>query len=576
MAWPSIADFSNAVLNPIASFDDPQLKRGQPALDRSGRALGYTGSFARVYQVRSGGRDFAVRCFTSEVRDHQRRYNQLSQYLRSVNPPGFVEFDYQPRGIRSLGEWYPIVKMDWVNGQTLDEFVENNLRDSNTLKRISDKWREIAIELQRRDIAHNDLQHGNVIVQQGGPIWLVDYDGIFLPEFRGSDSPEIGHQNFQHPLRTGKDYAQHVDNFPALVIYLSLLAVAADPGLWDRNRRFNNGDNLILKKSDFQCPATSECFRALKNSPSDDVRNLAQKLETFCSRPVADVPTLQSILQSGRTAKPKAALSPYQKLIQERQQKDKSKIDCQDFIQFCISMDGQEMRTLRQGTRFRIKVNQSASILYFTPTTSGKARTCPQTEVERFLNHFEETQSQSTRDYQRPITNNASYLIAVLNRYLHNTPSAPTVRPTKAAGSLTEIPETGHEKADAYRELQTAQSELQTVQRQATEAKAKADKELQAEQAARRKAEADKDKAETQLQAEQAARRKAEADKDKAETQLQLKQIAWRKAEADKAQALSWAQQMRAELQTTRAELQTTRAKLEKYSNSWFGGKLKR
>ena len=238
MPWPSITDFTDAIATPKLSFSGSELEEGRPEFHpRSGRPMVYSGNFASVYPVVSGQGKYAVRCFTSEIKDQQERYNQMSDYLKREKPPGFVEFEYKARGIRVKGHWYPIVKMEWVNGDSLSVRVRKILSDSSAMRALADRWRETVKELQHRDIAHNDLQHGNVMVRDDGFIRLVDYDGIFLPQYRGQASPEIGHQNFQHPGRTDKDYDGYVDNFPALVIYVSLLALAADHRLWEE---FNN------------------------------------------------------------------------------------------------------------------------------------------------------------------------------------------------------------------------------------------------------------------------------------------------------------------------------------------------
>ena len=118
----------------------------------------------------------------------------------------------------------------------------------------------------------------------------MDYDGIFLPNFRGEPSPELGHQHYQHPNRTTDDYDDQVDNFPALVIYLSLLSLSYDPGLW---RRFYTQENLLLSKSDYADPANSECFNALKGSLGATVRYLARYQEECCALPVNQVPELE-------------------------------------------------------------------------------------------------------------------------------------------------------------------------------------------------------------------------------------------------------------------------------------------
>ena len=294
MPWPSVTDFTAAIQNPAICFDDPELTGGQAEPNPRGMPSVYSGNFAAVYPVSAGNRKFAVRCFTREVKDQKERYEHLDAYLRAILPPAFVDFEFHQQGIRVQGQWYPIVKMEWVNGEPLDKYVRSHLNTPNLLYRVAARWRGVASSLQGLNIAHNDLQHGNVMVQNDGSIRLVDYDGIFLPRYKGESSPEIGHHNFQHPNRTADDYDELTDNFSAIVIYLSLLALAAAPGLW---QNFNNADNLIFTKADYADPANSKCFRALKNSPSPTVKHLAEYLEECCAWPLERIPYLESILE---------------------------------------------------------------------------------------------------------------------------------------------------------------------------------------------------------------------------------------------------------------------------------------
>ena len=305
MAWPGIAEFSSAIQNPVRCFADPELSSGELAVyDRGGRAgmpVVSAGNFAAVYRVSNQGRSFAVRCFTRAVNDQHTRYGQLDTFLRATLPPAFVEFEYLEQGILVAGDWYPLVKMEWVNGEPMNKFVESNLNTPNSLQIVAARWRGLVSALGSLNIAHNDLQHGNVMVQQDRSLRLVDYDAMFLPQYAGQASPENGHQHFQHPLKTSQNYNESVDNFPALVIYLSLMALAADPGLWDR---FYNDDNLLLRRVDYGDPANSQCFQALKSSQDDTVRYLTAYLEQCCSFQVEAVPNLESILntQQGQPA----------------------------------------------------------------------------------------------------------------------------------------------------------------------------------------------------------------------------------------------------------------------------------
>lgn len=308
MPWPSETDFTGAIQNPDKCFEDPELSGGQVGLKPTGMPLIWSGTFASVYKVTGSRQSFAVRCFSYEVKDQGQRYGELGNYLTTgARPDAFVRFEYLERGIRVRGEWFPVVKMAWVEGSSLDKFVENNLTSPAVLQDMCARWRGANGSLRGLGIAHNDLQHGNVMVQGDDAIRLVDYDGIFLPRFRGETSPELGHPHYQHPLRTVNDYDEQVDNFPALVIYLSLLALMADSGLW---QKFYNGKNLLLTKADFANPENSECFSALKNSPDNAVRHLARRLEEFCSVPAGQVPDLESILNDAPAASAPAQTPP--------------------------------------------------------------------------------------------------------------------------------------------------------------------------------------------------------------------------------------------------------------------------
>ncbi len=294
MSWPALTDFSDAVQNPRLCFQGTELEAGKVAVNQRGLPLVFSGNFACVYSVSVGNRKYAVRCFTRAITDQQSRYGQLDAYLKDVLPPAFVYFEYLDRGISFKGDWYPIVKMEWVDGEPLSKFVGSRLNEPDTLRRIAGRWRGgTTASLRGLRIAHNDLQHGNVMVQTDGNIRLVDYDGIFLPQFRGERSPELGHKNYQHPQRSSEDYDDYVDNFPSLVIYLSLLAIASDPGLWS----FYNDDNLIFTRNDFADPGKSPLFDLLKKSPDQTVAKLTERLENYCALPVEKVPDLEAALQ---------------------------------------------------------------------------------------------------------------------------------------------------------------------------------------------------------------------------------------------------------------------------------------
>ena len=77
---------------------------------------------------------------------------------------------------------------------------------------------------------------------------------------------------------------QHVwdrwlDTFSALVIYLSLVALGKDPGLW---LALYNSKNLLFAKNDFFPPFTTEAWKQLAALADPQVDELARKLQECC------------------------------------------------------------------------------------------------------------------------------------------------------------------------------------------------------------------------------------------------------------------------------------------------------
>ncbi len=290
MPWPTPQDYNEAIQNPRSSFDDPDLRAGVPELTPLGLPRPITGNFASVYRVHCAGKDWAVRCFWRDFDDLQQRYAAISAHLQSAQLPYTVGFQYLPRGIKVRGQWYPILKMEWVEGQLLNEYVEQHLHDPAALRRLADRWRDMVRALERATLAHGDLQHGNVLVKNG-ELKLVDYDGMYVPALAGKGSHELGHQHYQHPLRSGVDFGPGMDRFSAWTIYLSLVSVAAEPALWTAAQA---GDEcLLLRKSDYDHLASSSTLALLERHADPEVRRLTERFAMALRCPPMQVPALE-------------------------------------------------------------------------------------------------------------------------------------------------------------------------------------------------------------------------------------------------------------------------------------------
>ncbi|MBX9686688.1 MAG: hypothetical protein K2X27_08300, partial [Candidatus Obscuribacterales bacterium] len=182
--WPSPQDYMEAVQNPPLSFKDADLQNSSPVLLSNGLPRVCTGMFASVYEFRNDERSWAVRCFDSKLIDQHERYKAISDFILADDLPYTVDFHYIENGIKCASSWYPILKMDWVEGKTLDHYIGENLHRPDVLESLRSKFQVMMQKLRANGVAHGDLQHGNILVAEE-EIYLVDYDGFYVPLLEG-------------------------------------------------------------------------------------------------------------------------------------------------------------------------------------------------------------------------------------------------------------------------------------------------------------------------------------------------------------------------------------------------------
>ncbi|HEX5414259.1 MAG TPA: hypothetical protein VFZ25_01250 [Chloroflexota bacterium] len=297
---PRADEYQLAIQSPALCFGDPELRQTRVDTDQLGLPRVASGGFALTYRLRGAGQTWAVRCFYKDVPDLQRRYDAISRFLQGNRLPLFVPVEYQQDGIRIAGRFQPIIKMPWVGGEPLGVYVESNLNDPARLAPLPDALRAVASQLRQLGVAHGDLQHGNIMVEQG-QLRLIDYDGFYVPNLRGIPSSNLGHVNYQHPRRQLSDFGPDLDRFSAIVLYLGLRATALRPALW---RAYATGENCLFSQADFATPDKSALLAELEQIA--ELRPLVERFRRVCLLSLADVPTLEEFLKA-RLAQPTLA-----------------------------------------------------------------------------------------------------------------------------------------------------------------------------------------------------------------------------------------------------------------------------
>lgn len=291
MRFPSATSYMEALQEPSACFSDPELAAGVAELTAQGLPRGISGNVATVFRVDCPtGRVYAVRCFVRYFGDEEQRYSAIATHLDRLSTGWRVGFELQPEGILVEGQRWPMLKMAWSPGESLTSYIERNLWNSPAIAYLAVRFAALAQELRASDVAHGDLQHGNILVAPGGAIRLIDYDGMFVPGLEGLAGNERGHRNYQHPARSQQDFGPHLDHFPSWVIYASLVAVATDPLLWGR---LDGGDEcLLFRREDLLAPDSSPAFAAFEAGGDESLATLGRLLRSFLARDIAAVPPL--------------------------------------------------------------------------------------------------------------------------------------------------------------------------------------------------------------------------------------------------------------------------------------------
>ncbi len=303
--WPSTATFRDAVQHPQDFFQEPALKQCQPVFDKRRRVVLENGTFGVVFMLRSpSGQYKAVKCFTTRLEERAERYRAIDEHLRKSHIPAAIAFEYLPQGIRIRGTPYPILKMPWCDGVTLNRFVEQSLANPASLHVLFDRWVELMRQLRAADIAHGDLQHENVLVEQsaGGlsELKLVDFDGMFVPTLTGRKAEEAGHPDYQHPRRLNEMVCRiEVDNFPSLVIACAVRALSVEgKTLWTQ---YDNGNNLLFRAADFASPQTSVLLQQLWKSRDPVTKFLAGHIILSTDLQIGAGPFLPELVKVGVT-----------------------------------------------------------------------------------------------------------------------------------------------------------------------------------------------------------------------------------------------------------------------------------
>ena len=265
MQYPLISEYVKAIQD--ASDNLEQLAYLTPVLDDHGEPYRSSGAFAVVFKMqdKSTGKYYALKCFTEEQEGRADAYRQIADELDMVDCPYITSVKYMEKELfvdsQCEEDEFPVLLMDWVDGETMEAYIAANYRNQSAMLMLSYRFGKMAAWLRTQSFSHGDIKPDNIIVRPDGSLTLVDYDGMFVPSMKGSQSPTIGTRDFSHPLRTVDDFDETIDDFSLASIALSLKAISMNSTLLDT---YGASDRLLFSENDYRNPSNSKVISALQ------------------------------------------------------------------------------------------------------------------------------------------------------------------------------------------------------------------------------------------------------------------------------------------------------------------------
>jgi hypothetical protein len=250
---PKITEYHQAISNPESfktlSSDIDILT------DENGELIFASGNFAVVYKVLYKNQFYAIKCFLKEQEERVERLEAISDYIKHNKSEYWVQIDVFENelwvDVEGIGRDYTVVLMPWITAPTLGNilktFIEKN--DIKSIQIINENLKKMFQWILEKGFAHGDLKQDNILINDSTlEPFIIDYDGMFIPEFKGKIALELGSPCFQHPTRSEDHFDHFLDDFSMFIILYSLDILIEAPFLW---HTYNHDQNIVFDVSDF-------------------------------------------------------------------------------------------------------------------------------------------------------------------------------------------------------------------------------------------------------------------------------------------------------------------------------------
>lgn len=196
-----------------------------------------SGNFGTVFRITTDQGDRALKCFTRPQHGRLAAYEKIAEAIRPSEY--IVEYRYLNDEIfvydddnQECGRYYPVLLMDWVDGQTLGKHIERAIyrNDMDRVRELAVKFDELSSWLLDQSFAMGDLKPDNIMVRhEDDRLVLIDYDGMFVDSMAGERAREFGTEPFQSSSRMSAPFDRNIDNYSIAYIRKAFEVILLSP-----------------------------------------------------------------------------------------------------------------------------------------------------------------------------------------------------------------------------------------------------------------------------------------------------------------------------------------------------------
>lgn len=278
MKYPNISEYTQAILSADQNFNELSYLR--PVFDDSANLIMAKGDSSVVYKMQDSrdGKYYGVKCFTQYNNEREKAYQAIANRLSAVESDflvstNFFDNELSVITLETTHVKFPVVLMDWVDGETLTRFFNSYCQDFEprysyyNVKELALNFMDLAHWMCQQDFVHGDIQPNNIFITDKGQIVLLDYDNMVVPDMSDKRSLKGGNPHYIHPINDLSKLNFSFDDFSLTVIAFSLCALAIN----EKVKNLDVEDALVLSHQDFLHWGNSELKNRLDSVLHDPI-----------------------------------------------------------------------------------------------------------------------------------------------------------------------------------------------------------------------------------------------------------------------------------------------------------------